>query len=326
MAGLSFLAFVLCLFIPAGQSQNFTIHVEHNRINVPEGGDAFFSVRPSAGVSRVIWFVKDETIASWKIQNVTKEYTSRAELLASNGSLLLKSVNSADSGEYRVDMLPTSGSETSAFVTLQVLETVSGVAVVTNNSTPLENLDTIALSCDASGTVETRTWFKDDQPIRENGRIVASFDNSKLTIISVNGNDAGTYKCIASNSFSSGAGETDVQVYCGCTAPETGDNFILGAGAIVGIVLGSLAGGLIGGVCAWLFARKIGGYCRRSLFCRSGILEGLTGTGDRNKLHKPELEETGESGITGTLDTNTVNASGTYENFSRKEQVGSYRQ
>ncbi|XP_072893232.1 uncharacterized protein [Hemitrygon akajei] len=178
-------------------------------------------------------------------------------------------------------------------------ETVSGVAVVTNNSTPLENLDTIALSCDASGTVETRTWFKDDQPIRENGRIIASFDNSKLTIISVNGNDAGTYKCIASNSFSSGAGETDVQVYCGCTAPETGDNFTLGAGAIVGIVLGSLAGGLIGGVCAWLFARKIGGI---------------------KDPPQSQYDTSIDSGRNSTLDTNTVNASGTYENFSRKEQ------
>ncbi|XP_072893314.1 uncharacterized protein [Hemitrygon akajei] len=178
-------------------------------------------------------------------------------------------------------------------------ETVSGVAVVTNNSTPLENLDTIALSCDASGTVETRTWFKDDQPIRENGRIFTSFDNSKLTIISVNGNDAGTYKCIASNSFSSGAGETNVQVYCGCTAPETGDNFTLGAGAIVGIVLGSLAGGLIGGVCAWLFARKIGG---------------------SKDPPQSQYDTSIDSGRNSTLDTNTVNASGTYENFSRKEQ------
>ncbi|XP_072893210.1 cell adhesion molecule CEACAM6-like [Hemitrygon akajei] len=92
---------------------------------------------------------------------------------------------------------------------------VTGVAVVTNDSTPLENLDTIALSCDASGTVQTRTWFKDDQPMRENGRIFTSFDKAKLTIISVNRNDAGTYKCIASNSISGGAGETNVQVYYG---------------------------------------------------------------------------------------------------------------
>ncbi|XP_072893336.1 cell adhesion molecule CEACAM15-like [Hemitrygon akajei] len=119
----------------------------------------------------------------------------------------------SDSGEYRVNMVPNTGSMTSAVVTLQVLEPVTGVAVVTNNPTPLENLDTIALSCVASGTVQTRTWFKDNQPIQENGRIFTSPDKAKLTIISVNRNDAGTYKCIASNSFSSGAGETYVPVY-----------------------------------------------------------------------------------------------------------------
>ncbi|XP_059818905.1 carcinoembryonic antigen-related cell adhesion molecule 5-like [Hypanus sabinus] len=92
---------------------------------------------------------------------------------------------------------------------------VTGVNVVTNNSTPLVNLDTIALSCDASGAVQTRTWFKDNQPIQENGRIFTFPDRAKLTIIGVNRNDAGTYKCIASNSISSGAGETYVQVYYG---------------------------------------------------------------------------------------------------------------
>ncbi|XP_072893309.1 hepatic and glial cell adhesion molecule-like isoform X1 [Hemitrygon akajei] len=94
-----------------------------------------------------------------------------------------------------------------------VFETVTGVTVVVSDPTPLEDPDTIALSCDASGTVQTRTWFKDNQPIQENGRIFTSPDKAKLTIIRANRNDAGTYKCIASNAFSSGAGETNVQVY-----------------------------------------------------------------------------------------------------------------
>ncbi|XP_072893321.1 uncharacterized protein [Hemitrygon akajei] len=177
-------------------------------------------------------------------------------------------------------------------------ETVSGVAVATNNPTPLENLDTIALSCDASGAVQTRTWFKDNQPIRENGRIFTSPDKAKLTIISVNRIDAGTYKCIASNSFSSGAGVTEVDVYCKYTA-KTDDNRTLGSGAIVGILLGLLGVGLIGGVSGWLIARKTGGI---------------------RDPPQSQYVTSVNSGRKGTLDTNTVNASGTYENFLRNEQ------
>ncbi|XP_072893318.1 cell adhesion molecule CEACAM15-like [Hemitrygon akajei] len=300
MSGLAFAALVLCLHITAGESQQFTIIVEHSKINVTAGGDALYSVLPSFSFSSGSWSFKGKTIAQWISQTaiLDTEYTSRAELFTSNGSLLLKSVNMSDSGEYRVNMLPTSGSQISATVTLRVTEPVTRVTVVTNDSTPLENLDTIALSCDASGTVETRTWFKDDQPIQENGRIFTSPDKAKLTIISVNRNDAGTYKCIASNSFSNGAGETYVGVYCGCTA-KTDGNCTLGSGAIVGIVLGLLGVGLIGGVSGWLIARKTGGI---------------------KDPPQSRYDTSINSGRKGTLDTTTVNASGTYENFSRKEQ------
>ncbi|XP_072892533.1 cell adhesion molecule CEACAM15-like [Hemitrygon akajei] len=297
MSGLPFAALVLCLHITAGESQQFTIIVEHSQINVTAGADALFSVRPSSNVSSGSWIFNGKTVAQWIGQTgtVDNEYTSRAELFTSNWSLLLKSVNVLDSGVYRVNMVPTSGSQISATVTLRVTDPVTGVAVVTNNPTPLENLDTIALSCVASGTVETRTWFKDNQPIQENGRIFTSPDKAKLTIISVNRNDVGTYKCIASNSFSSDAGQTYVEVYC----KYTDGNCTLGSGAIVGIVLGLLAMGLIGGVSGWLIARK---------------------TGWIRDPPRSQYVTSINSGRKGILDTNTVNASGTYENFFRIEQ------
>ncbi|XP_062895384.1 carcinoembryonic antigen-related cell adhesion molecule 1-like [Mobula hypostoma] len=167
-----------------------------------------------------------------------------------------------------------------------LLEPVTGVTVVTSDSAPLEHLDTIALSCVASGTVQTRTWFKDNQTIRENSRIFTSPDKAKLIIISVYRNDAGTYKCIASNSFSSGSGETYVQVYSKTAA-------------IVRIVIGFLVVGLIAGVSGWLIARKTGGI-----------------------KDPPELKHDTsiKSGRTSTLDTHTANASQDYQNFLRNEQ------
>ncbi|XP_072130947.1 cell adhesion molecule CEACAM7-like [Mobula birostris] len=300
MSGLPFAALVLCLCITAGQSQQFTIFVEHSQIKVTVGGDALFSVRPSGNVSSGDWIFKGETIAQWINQTVTvdKAYTSRAYVFISNGSLLLKSLNMSDNGEYRVTIVPTNGSRTSATIFLRVIEPVTGVTVVTNDSTPLENLDTIALSCDASGTVQTRRWFKDNQPIRENRRIFTSPDKAKLTIISVNRNDAGTYKCIASNPASSGSGETYVQVY----SPKTDGNVTLTSGAIVGIVLGLLGAGLIGGISGWLIARKM----------------------VRIKDPPQSKHDTStNSGRKSTLDTTTVNASQNYENFPRNQQGSS---
>ncbi|XP_072893229.1 cell adhesion molecule CEACAM5-like [Hemitrygon akajei] len=136
--------------------------------------------------------------------------------LHSGQEVILDNITVSHTGKYTCEAYNSVTKRNNASTTeIIVFGPVTGVAVVTNDSTPLENLDTIALSCDASGTVETRTWFKDDQPIQENGRIFTSPDKAKLTIISVNRNDAGTYKCIASNSFSNGAGETYVQVYYG---------------------------------------------------------------------------------------------------------------
>ncbi|XP_072893237.1 pregnancy-specific beta-1-glycoprotein 1-like [Hemitrygon akajei] len=105
-----------------GESQQLTIIVEHSQINVAAGGDALFSVRPSSSVSSGSWSFKGKTIAQWVSQTeiLDNEYRSRAELFTSNGSLLLKSVNVLDSGEYRVNMVPNSGSQPSATVTLRV--------------------------------------------------------------------------------------------------------------------------------------------------------------------------------------------------------------
>ncbi|XP_059815860.1 carcinoembryonic antigen-related cell adhesion molecule 5-like [Hypanus sabinus] len=252
MSGLAFAALVLCLHITAGESRQFTI-LEFSQINVTVRRNAFLSVRPSAVVTSGSWNFNGRTIAQWIGQTVSIDnaYTSRTELFTSTGSLLLKSVKMSDGGEYRVNMVPTSGSMTSATISLRIIETVTGVAVVTNNSTPLENLDTIALSCDASGTVQTRTWFKDNQPIRENGRIFTSPDRAKLTIISVNRNDVGTYKCIASNSFSNGSGETYVEVYCKYTAPKTDGNSTLSPGEFALCAFVVLLMSLCRATCKW---------------------------------------------------------------------------
>ncbi|XP_072130961.1 uncharacterized protein [Mobula birostris] len=122
MSGLPFAALVLCLCITTGESQQFTILVEFSQINVSVGGGALFSVRPSAVISSGSWIFKGKAIAQWIGQTASfhNAYTSRAVLFTSNGSFLLKSVKMSDTGEYRVNMVPVSGTQFSAAVTLRV--------------------------------------------------------------------------------------------------------------------------------------------------------------------------------------------------------------
>ncbi|XP_062895377.1 uncharacterized protein LOC134341453 [Mobula hypostoma] len=136
MSGLPFAALVLCLCITAGDSQQFTIFVEHKQINVTVGGDALFSVRPSANIYNGSWSFNGRTVAQWINQSVSVDdaLTSRAKLFISNGSLLLKSVKMSDSGRYRVNMVPTIGSQSSVTITLGVIAKTDGKCTLSSGA------------------------------------------------------------------------------------------------------------------------------------------------------------------------------------------------
>ncbi|XP_051901304.1 carcinoembryonic antigen-related cell adhesion molecule 5-like [Pristis pectinata] len=200
MAGLLLTALALCLFISAGESQVLTIHAEHSRINVTDGGNALFSVRPSAEVTSGNWAVDGKLVLQWINANVVygSGYQSRAELFSSNGSLLLRSVNMSDSGEYIVNMISKSGSSASATVNLLVLEPVSKPVVTSNDTNPVEYNDTVSLTCTAKGTDVSYLWFMNNKTVSPGGRITLSSNNSTLTISGVLRSDE-EFTCEACN-------------------------------------------------------------------------------------------------------------------------------
>uniref|UniRef100_UPI00398F0DF3 cell adhesion molecule CEACAM3-like isoform X2 n=1 Tax=Pristiophorus japonicus TaxID=55135 RepID=UPI00398F0DF3 len=106
-----------------GEPQDFTIQTENSRINVTVGGDAIFSVRPSAEAQSGSWAVEARSIGQWfsTTEIITGDYRTRAELFLPNGSLLLKSVTVLDSGAYTVSMLTSIDSRATATITLHVL-------------------------------------------------------------------------------------------------------------------------------------------------------------------------------------------------------------
>uniref|UniRef100_A0A4W3GBT2 Ig-like domain-containing protein n=1 Tax=Callorhinchus milii TaxID=7868 RepID=A0A4W3GBT2_CALMI len=108
--------------------------------------------------------------------------------------------------------------ETTLNVTLQ--EKITSVTVTSNAPNPIEYTDTVTLTCDVKGTVESRLWFKDERTLHSNDRITISQDNATLTIISVTRNDGGTYRCEAKNSFSSVSGSYTLSIAYGPDTPE----------------------------------------------------------------------------------------------------------
>ncbi|XP_067874547.1 carcinoembryonic antigen-related cell adhesion molecule 5-like isoform X2 [Heterodontus francisci] len=185
------------------ESQDFTILIENSRINVTVGGDALFSVKPSAAVKNGNWMFGVKSIGTWIGTGVSlsNEYESRAEIFPTNGSLLLKSVTDSDSGEYTVTMVPNTGSQTTASITLRVLEPVSKPTISSNDTNPVEYNDTVALTCNASGTAVSYQWLNDNKTITPDDRIDLSDDNSTLTISGVLRSDE-EFTCHVSNMFS----------------------------------------------------------------------------------------------------------------------------
>ncbi|XP_041032783.1 uncharacterized protein LOC121271099 [Carcharodon carcharias] len=106
------------------EPRDFTLLIENKWINVTVGGNALFSVNPSARVKSGSWNFTGKMIAWWIATTVDRndDYRWRANIVLPNGSLLLQSVAVSDSGDYTVSLTPDVGGETTATITLHVLE------------------------------------------------------------------------------------------------------------------------------------------------------------------------------------------------------------
>ncbi|XP_069798522.1 uncharacterized protein [Narcine bancroftii] len=200
MAGLPLTALAACFFILWGESQGLTIHTNQSQINVTAGGDAIFSVRPSVEVNIGNWTFEAASVVTWVGTSIVVDnaFTSRAELFLPNGSLLLKSVTTSDSGDYTVTMTPEVGDQQTATIALLVIEPVSKPLITSNDTNPVEHNDTVNLMCSARGTGVSYLWFKDNETVSAGDRITLSGDNSSLTISAVLRTDQ-EFTCRASN-------------------------------------------------------------------------------------------------------------------------------
>ncbi|MGH0172487.1 UNVERIFIED_CONTAM: hypothetical protein FKN15_063470 [Acipenser sinensis] len=111
-------------------------------------------------------------------------------------------VSSDNSGPYTcVARNSVTGNSSSAVMELIVIAPISNINVKPTPAQPLEN-NTFSLTCNVTGTADSRLWWKDDQPLSTTERITLSGDNSTVSFNPVLQSDNGTYQCTASNPVS----------------------------------------------------------------------------------------------------------------------------
>ncbi|XP_036394528.1 carcinoembryonic antigen-related cell adhesion molecule 1-like [Megalops cyprinoides] len=143
-------------------------------------------------------------------------YEDRISVNRITGSLELRQLTLGDAGRYTVQLTPNGGTAQNGQTTLGVYEIISG-ATITGPTAPLiAGISSANLSCQATaGTITSREWLKDGQPLSPSNRTTISGDNSSVSIDPVEGSDNGEYQCTLINPVSADTASYNLTVNYG---------------------------------------------------------------------------------------------------------------
>uniref|UniRef100_A0A2K6FM70 Ig-like domain-containing protein n=1 Tax=Propithecus coquereli TaxID=379532 RepID=A0A2K6FM70_PROCO len=141
---------------------------------------------------------RNRTILTYMINATTiligPEHTDR-ETIYSNGSLLFHNVTQEDKGYYTLHLIsknPLSKAVTGQF---HVYPELPKPSVASNNSSPVEDEDSVALTCEPETQDTTYLWWINGHRLKDNDRVVMSPDNRTLILLNISRNDTGPYQC-----------------------------------------------------------------------------------------------------------------------------------
>ncbi|XP_078073560.1 hepatic and glial cell adhesion molecule-like [Mustelus asterias] len=172
-------------------------------------------------------------------EEIYDQYKTRVGFSKSNGSLLLKDLHEADSGNYKmtVDLDPSR----TRILTLAVLDPLSTPNIFRNGS--IES-GTVTLICVVqSGRANSVRWTRGGLALPDDERYWLLEDNSTLTISSVQASDSGYYTCTFENLVS--RSNNSYQLTIKGLASRTHLGIILAVGVCVPLFLFVLVNGML---------------------------------------------------------------------------------
>uniref|UniRef100_A0A3B4ZBQ7 Ig-like domain-containing protein n=1 Tax=Stegastes partitus TaxID=144197 RepID=A0A3B4ZBQ7_9TELE len=176
----------------------------------------FVSVSWSFGVTNIITSSSGSNISPL-------EYKDRITLFPSTGSLELRNLTKADSGEYSVTIIPTEGGALLGRTTLNVYEPVSNVTVDPKSADLVEFNDSVSLSCTSFGSPTSFLWLNDTSEVTASDRVQLTDGGSVMTIVNVTRFDEQQLRCRASNPVSDATKNTNLML-----SPQE-ENFAVGS-------------------------------------------------------------------------------------------------
>ncbi|XP_062965254.1 carcinoembryonic antigen-related cell adhesion molecule 6-like isoform X3 [Cynocephalus volans] len=127
---------------------------------------------------------------------------SGRETLFLNGSLLFQNVSLEDTGYYTLEIIDADVSTDQVTGQFQVYPELPKPSITSNNSHPVEDEDSVALTCEPETQDTTYVWWINGQRLQVSPRLDLSLDNRTLTLLSVTRNDTGPYECETQNPVS----------------------------------------------------------------------------------------------------------------------------
>ncbi|XP_072910750.1 muscle M-line assembly protein unc-89-like isoform X2 [Hemitrygon akajei] len=171
--------FVASFLISAAQQQTFRVLVSKSEVNAVEGDAVTLSVRPSSPVVSGFWKFRSSSIVIWTVEPpyLNVAYTKRNIDLLFNTSLLLWSVELADSGVYWITVDSPTGKEATANITLNVFSKPVPFTIVPESAEiNVTEGNTIQLKVTPTEKVKNGSW-------QMRGKVVAQW-NDTVTLVS----------------------------------------------------------------------------------------------------------------------------------------------